>query len=137
MQLESPKKTKFKKFHKGKSFKKMINIKSIKNFKFKRIKLISSTAGRISANEIKSIKAIIRKGTKKKAKVKYTIFPNMGITKKPKGIRMGKGKGNLSSWVFNAKGGRILLSIKTRSKKKIKKLLSKVRKRISVKVKII
>ncbi len=137
MQLESPKKTKFKKFHKGKSFKKMINIKSLKNFKFKRIKLISMTAGRISANEIKSIKAIIRKGTKKKARVKYTIFPNTGITKKPKGIRMGKGKGSISQWVFNSKGGRVILSLKTRSKKKIKKLLNKVKKRISIKVKIV
>jgi large subunit ribosomal protein L16 len=135
--LSGPKRSKYKKQQKGKAFNKIKLISSLKNQNFSKIKIISVSSGRISANQIKAIKAIIRKGTKKRGIVKSNLFPYNSITKKPNEIRMGKGKGAISHWVFNSKMGIVLFEIKTKSPQKIKNLLNKVKKRLSIRVKIL
>ena len=135
--LQEPRKFKYKKMHKGKSFNKLNNLLVLKNTKEKYIKIISLTSGRITARQIKTAKAIIKKGMKKKGVVKCNIFPFNSITKKPNEIRMGKGKGSVNHWVFNSKPGTFLFEIKTIYKKKLKNILNKVKKRLAIKVKIL
>jgi large subunit ribosomal protein L16 len=135
--LQEPKKFKYKKLHKGKSFNKLDNLITLKNLKIDYIKIITLNTGRITARQIKASKAIIKKGMKKKGIIKSNMFPYNSITKKPNEIRMGKGKGSVNHWVFNSKAGTHLFEIKTVFKKKLKVLLNKVKKRLPIKVKII
>jgi large subunit ribosomal protein L16 len=135
--LQEPKKFKYKKQHKGKSFNKLNNLITLKKIKQESIKIIALNSTRITARQIKTVKAIIRKGMKKKGIIRSNIFPYNSITKKPNEIRMGKGKGSVNHWVFNSKPGTSLFEIKTLFKKKLKVLLNKIRKRLPIKVKII
>jgi large subunit ribosomal protein L16 len=55
-------------------------------------------------------KAIILK-IKKKGKMWTRIFPNIPITSKSIGIRMGKGKGQISHWGTRVCGGNIIFEL--------------------------
>ena len=44
-------------------------------------------------------------------KITYATYKNKSITKKPVGVRMGKGKGNPEGWVARIKPGRVLFEI--------------------------
>ena len=39
------------------------------------------------------------------------IFPDLPITSKPTGVRMGKGKGQVSHWGARVRGGTVLFEI--------------------------
>ena len=43
-----------------------------------------------------------------KIKIWLRVFPHIGISSKPKEIRMGKGKGKIAKYIINAKAGQIL-----------------------------
>ena len=42
----------------------------------------------------------------------FLAFPHLPLTRKPNGIRMGKGKGKLECWFTNISGGSVLLEFK-------------------------
>jgi large subunit ribosomal protein L16 len=103
-----PKQTKFKKTRKGR----------LKKFEFKNNKLTFGTiglkaaeSGLISARQIEaSRKAIVRR-IKRKGKIWIKIFPDLPITSKPTGVRMGKGKGQISHWAARVRGGTVLFEV--------------------------
>lgn len=103
-----PKKVKYKKTCKGKLVK----------FEFKTNRLIfgtiglkASEAGIISSRQIEAARQAIARKTKRKAKVWIRIFPDLPITSKPTGIRMGKGKGQVSHWGARVRGGTVLFEV--------------------------
>jgi large subunit ribosomal protein L16 len=112
-----PTKTKYKKYHKNSSKlkKKEISINQ-PSVGFSGLKIIRSH--RITASHIETIKKVIVRVVKRKFKSKVKLilkfFPDLPITKKSSGIRMGKGKGNVEYWCFLAKAGRILLEFDNR-----------------------
>lgn len=110
-----PTKFKYKKQQKGKSFLKINSkINSInKNFNFIGLKTLD--AGRLTTNQLKTLRQSILKILKKKGKLNLYTFPHTPITKKPIEIRMGKGKGNVDHWVAKIKAGTILCSISSLS----------------------
>jgi large subunit ribosomal protein L16 len=110
--LFSPRFFKYKKHQKG-SFKNINNIILFKNLKFQNLKLVSLASGRIKATQIHSMFFAINKIMKRLGRITLNVFPYHPISKKPLEIRMGKGKGNVSHWVFNAKPGVILCEIQT------------------------
>jgi len=57
----------------------------------------------------KCINRCIRK--KYKSKLITLISPNLPLTKKSSGVRMGKGVGGINSWCFIISRGRVLFSI--------------------------
>jgi len=136
--LAYPKRSKFKKLQKGKSFNRLNNNLSLKSLKLKTLKIISLDSGRVSAKQLNSIKLLIKKSIKKKGHVIFKIFPQTPITKKPSEIRMGKGKGNVDHWVSKLKVGTILFEIKVRNlfKNKIINTLKKVQVRLPINTKI-
>lgn len=107
-----PKKTKYKKFFRGKisgrSFKG--NKLAFGNFGIKILK-----SGRIKACQLESIRKSILKKLKSKSKLWITIFPYLAVSAKPIDIRMGKGKGPISYWCFPLKAGRILFELQEKS----------------------
>lgn len=109
-----PIKSKYKKQHKGKSFNRVnsnINFFSL-NFGSVGLKVVSP--GRLNSTELKTLKQTLNKTLKRRACIRMNVFPQTPITKKPLEIRMGKGKGNVNSWVFKAKPGVVLVEIQTK-----------------------
>lgn len=74
------------------------------------LKILSNTL--ISATVLEAARRSITKKLKRLGKLKINGFPNVPITSKSVGIRMGKGVGSISHWVFPAKKGRILFELK-------------------------
>ena len=85
-----------------------------------------------------AMRFLIRKIIKKKGLAIFKVFPQTIITKKPAGIRMGKGKGSTSHWICKVKAGLLLCEIffKLKLKKRIMRLLRKVQVRLPIKTKI-
>ena len=64
--------------------------------------------------------------------IKY--FPNISVTKKSEGIRMGKGKGNIKFWFNSVSKGTIIAEMNGCSWGQAKKITRLVKDKLSVKV---
>lgn len=80
----------------------------------------SETIRRLISKQIK------RKRDKKKRKGFILIFPYKGLTKKPKGVRMGKGKGKVHYWIAPITKGKIIVETKNISYTISKDIVSKL-----------
>ena len=87
----------------------------------------------LSNKEIEAGRRLISKIIKKEGLVFVRVFPYKGLTKKPIEVRMGKGKGNISSWVYSIKPGEILYEVSKVNNKKIKLIEKLIKSKISVK----
>jgi len=103
--LTGPKKTKFKKARKGKL--KQFEFKSNK-LRFGVIGLKAAESGIINSRQIEAARQAITRKTLRKIKLWVRIFPDLSITSKPTGVRMGKGKGPFSHWGARVSGGTVL-----------------------------
>jgi large subunit ribosomal protein L16 len=106
--LNGPRQLKYKKTKKGKLVK--LEYKS-NDLKFGTIGLKAAESGIISSKQIESARQAIVRKIKRKGKIWIRIFPDLPITSKPTGIRMGKGKGNVSHWGARVRGGTVLFEI--------------------------
>ena len=104
----SPKKVKWRKVHRGRlrGFSKRGSTVSFGEFG-----LMSLSAGRLTDRQIEASRIAISRSIKRSGKVWIRIFPDQPISKKPIGVRMGSGKGNLEFWVAKIKPGRVLFEI--------------------------
>jgi len=100
-----PKKFKFKKASKGRTYKYSFNFKTLQ---FGTLGLKALETGIITARQIETVRQTITKKLKQNGKIWIRIFPFLPITKKPVEARMGKGKGNFSHWAAKIKTGTIL-----------------------------
>jgi large subunit ribosomal protein L16 len=70
----------------------------------------------LTASQLFRFKLFLKRAIKKSDKTRrfswFLAFPHLPLTKKPNGIRMGKGKGKLECWFTNISGGSILLEFK-------------------------
>ena len=100
-----PKRTKFRKQHKGRNRGKaqVGNRVSFGEFGLK-----ATTRGRITARQIEAARRALTRHVKRGAKVWIRVLPDKPITKKPLEVRQGKGKGNVEYWVAQIQPGRML-----------------------------
>jgi large subunit ribosomal protein L16 len=133
-----PKKSKYKKQQKGRSFKKVIINKScfLRNTK-QELALKALSSARISSKQLIASRQTINKIIKKHGQLNICIFSDTPITKKPTEIRMGKGKGSVDSWVKKVKVGTILFKIKIPILAIGIKAFKLVQKKLPIKTKII
>lgn len=103
-----PKKVKYKKTKKGKLSK--YDFKA-NDLKFGTVGLKATESGIINTRQIEAARQAIVRKIKRKGKVWIRIFPDLPITSKPTGVRMGKGKGQISHWAARVKGGTVLFEI--------------------------
>jgi large subunit ribosomal protein L16 len=103
-----PKQTKYKKTKKGKLAK--LEFKA-NNLKFGTVGLKAAESGIISARQIEASRQAIVRKMKRKGKLWIKIFPDLPITSKPTGVRMGKGKGQVSHWGARVRGGTVLFEV--------------------------
>lgn len=71
---------------------------------------------RVSAKQIFRLKLFLKKSARKSDITKRAfwifVFPHLPLSRKPKGMRMGKGVGKLSTWFTQLKGGKNLAEFK-------------------------
>ncbi|MEZ4887362.1 MAG: 50S ribosomal protein L16 [Chitinophagales bacterium] len=103
-----PKRTKFRKRHKGR-VKGTAQRGSLLSFGTFGLKAMEATW--ITNRQIESARVAITRYMKREGKVWIRIFPDKPITKKPLEVRMGKGKGAPDHWVAVVKPGRIMFEI--------------------------
>jgi large subunit ribosomal protein L16 len=65
----------------------------------------------ISARQIESARQAVTRHMKRQGKIWIRIFPDKPITKKPAEVRMGKGKGDIDSYVARVTPGRIMFEV--------------------------
>jgi len=105
--MMQPKRTKFRKMHKGKNRGLSINSK----IEFGMFGLKAIDRGRLTARQIESARIAISRCMKRQGKIWIRIFPDKPITQKPLEVRMGKGKGNVEYWVALVQPGKILYEL--------------------------
>ncbi len=65
----------------------------------------------ITSNQIEAARIAMTRYIKRGGQVWIKIFPDMPVTKKPMGTRMGSGKGAPEYWVAVVKPGRVMFEI--------------------------
>ena len=103
-----PKRTKFRKMHKGRNRGMATRGTTIS---FGDYGLMATTAGWLSSRQIEATRIAITRHMKRVGQVWIRVFPDKPITMKPAETRMGKGKGAPEYWVAVVKPGRILFEI--------------------------
>jgi large subunit ribosomal protein L16 len=100
-----PKKTKFRKAHKGR-----IHGEANRGaeLSFGDFGLKSMEPGRLTARQIESARRAMTRFIKRGGRVWIRMFPDVPVTKKPAEVRQGKGKGAVEYWVAKIQPGRIL-----------------------------
>ena len=100
-----PKRTKFRKMHKGRN--RGLSSRGSR-VNFGEFGLKATGRGRITARQIEAARRAISRHIKRGGKICIRDFPDKPITKKPLEVRMGKGKGNVEYWVTLVQPGRVL-----------------------------
>jgi large subunit ribosomal protein L16 len=103
-----PKRTKFRKQHKGRNRGLAQRGNSVS---FGEYGLKATTRGRLTARQIESARRAMTRHVKRGGKIWIRIFPDKPITKKPLEVRQGKGKGNVEYWVALVQPGSVLYEI--------------------------
>ena len=131
--LNAPRRTNFKKTKKGKLVK--LEFKAI-NLTFGTVGLKATEAGILNSRQIEAVRQTIARKTKRKAKIWIKIFPDLPITSKPTGVRMGKGKGQVSYWGARVRGGTVLFEVCGANFKTILTALKTASAKLPIKTKI-
>jgi large subunit ribosomal protein L16 len=103
-----PKKTKFRKAHKGRIHG---NAKGGFTLNFGEYGLKALEPERVTARQIEAARRAISRHVKRVGRLWIRIFPDVPVTRKPAEVRMGSGKGSVEFWVCRVKPGRILFEI--------------------------
>lgn len=73
--------------------------------------LVACEGAWITAQQIEASRIAMTRFMKRGGRVWINIFPHMPLTKKPLGVRQGKGKGNVEQWVAVVKKGKIMFEV--------------------------
>ena len=117
----SPKKTKYRKAHKGRV---KGETKGGDRLNFGQFGLKALSADRITARQIEAARRAITRYLRRAGKVWIRIFPDVPVSKKPAEVRMGSGKGSTEFWAARVAPGRILFEIEGVSEELAREALS-------------
>jgi len=106
--MMQPKKTKFRRAHKGR-IKGLSSSGTLLNFGQYGLKALEPN--RVNAREIEAARRAITREMKRAGRVWIRIFPDVPVSKKPIEVRMGSGKGAPEYWVARVRPGRIMFEI--------------------------
>ncbi len=104
----SPKRTKYRKAHKGRI---KGDAKGGTALNFGQFGLKALEPERITARQIEAARRAISRHMKRAGRLWIRIFPDVPVTGKPAEVRMGKGKGGIEYHVARVKPGRIMFEI--------------------------
>src|SRR3546814_8200890 len=103
-----PKRTKYRKMHKGRNGGLAWNGNLVC---FGEYGLKATQTGQITARQIEAARRSISRYVKRGGKMWIRVFPDKPITKKPIEVRMGSGKGAVEFWVAQIQPGRMIYEI--------------------------
>jgi len=103
-----PKRTKFRKQHKGRNrgLATTGNKVSFGEFGLKAVE-----CGRLTARQLESARRAMTRHVKRGGRIWIRQFPDKPITQKPLEVRQGKGKGNVEYWVALIQPGKVLFEM--------------------------
>ena len=104
----SPKRTKFRKQHKGRIHG-VAHAGADLNFGAYGLKAMQP--GRITARQIEAARRAMTRHMRRAGKVWIRVFPDVPVSSKPAEVRMGKGKGSPEFWVVRIKPGRMMFEL--------------------------
>jgi large subunit ribosomal protein L16 len=104
----SPKRTKYRKGHKGRIHG---AAKGGTSLNFGAFGLKAMEPARITARQIEAARRAITRHMKRVGKVWILIFPDVPVSRKPAEVRMGSGKGTPEYWVCRVHPGRIMFEL--------------------------
>ena len=104
----SPKRTKFRKAHKGRIHG---NSKGGTSLNFGAFGLKAMAPERITARQIEAARRAITRHLRRTGRLWIRVFPDVPVSSKPAEVRMGKGKGSPEFWVARVAPGRIMCEL--------------------------
>ena len=108
MSMLSPKRTKFRKFHKGRT---TGRAKGGDQVSFGDFGLQVLEPGWLTARQIEAARVAISRHVKRLGKLYVRVFPDHPFTKKPAETRMGTGKGGVEGWIAVVRPGRVIFEV--------------------------
>jgi large subunit ribosomal protein L16 len=103
-----PKRTKFRKAHKGRIHG---NAKAGTRLNFGTYGLKALEPDRVTARQIEAARRAITRAMKRTGRVWIRVFPDVPVSIKPAEVRMGSGKGSPEFWVVRVAPGRIMFEL--------------------------
>ncbi|MCI0431807.1 MAG: 50S ribosomal protein L16 [Rhodospirillales bacterium] len=103
-----PKRTKYRKAHKGRI---RGTAKGGTDLSFGTFGLKAVEPSRVTARQIEAARRAITRHLKRAGRVWICIFPDVPVSRKPAEVRMGSGKGAPEFWVARVHPGRIMFEI--------------------------
>ena len=104
----SPKRTKFRKAHKGRIHGMS---KGGTTLNFGAYGLKATSPERITARQIEAARRAITRHLRRAGRLWIRVFPDVPVSSKPAEVRMGKGKGSPEFWVARVAPGRIMFEL--------------------------
>ncbi len=129
-----PKKTKFRKVHRGR---RRGTAKGQTAVQFGDYGLKAMDAGWITNRQIEAARIAMTRKIKRGGKVWINVFPDKAYTKKPAETRMGSGKGSPEGWVAVIKPGRVMFELAGVPEPLAKEALRLAGQKLSVKTKVV
>jgi large subunit ribosomal protein L16 len=103
-----PKKTKFRKYHRGRM---RGTAKGQTAVQFGDFGIKALEPGWVTNRQIEAARIAMTRKIKRGGKVWINVFPDKSVTKKPAETRMGSGKGSPEGWVCVIKPGRVMFEL--------------------------
>ena len=129
-----PKRTKFRKMHKGRIHG-VAKGGTALNFGTYGLKAVEPE--RITSRQIEAARRAMTRAMKRAGRVWIRIFPDVPVTKKPTEVRMGKGKGSVEYWAARVKPGRIMFEIDGVDRETAKKALELAAAKLPIKTRFV
>nr|YP_009252744.1 ribosomal protein L16 [Cymbomonas tetramitiformis]ANA56878.1 ribosomal protein L16 [Cymbomonas tetramitiformis] len=105
----SPKRTKFRRYHRGRMKGKALRGNKIA---FGEFAIQSLESGWITSRQIEAGRRVMTRYARRGGKLWIRVFPDKPVTYRPAETRMGSGKGSPEHWVAVIKPGKILYEMK-------------------------
>ena len=105
-----PKKVKHRKWHKGRSRKRMVETRGLE-LSYGQFGLKSLGAAWLTSRQIEAARKTITNFMKRNGRLWIRVFPDKPVTLRPPETTMGGGKGSVDHYVFPVKPGRVLFEV--------------------------
>jgi large subunit ribosomal protein L16 len=132
--MMSPKKTKYRKVHKGRI---KGSAKGGSSLNFGEYGLKAMQPERITARQIEAARRAISRHVKRVGRLWIRIFPDVPVTRKPAEVRMGSGKGSVEYWAARVQPGRIMFEIDGVDEKTAREAFDRASAKLPIKTKFV
>jgi large subunit ribosomal protein L16 len=97
--------------------------------------LMAAESGRLTARQREAGRRTLRQTRNRRGKVWRKVYPAVPVTKKPREVRMGKGKGTVEFWAVHVRPGKRRYEVAGVERKRARVALTKVGKKRPVRTK--